>query len=80
MSTRLGMGDGRCLTSFESARLTNDFIMMKNGINYEDNYKYRMYLQEKGVAGLSLPLRDAACGAPLTMGTPTLRNGNLSLQ
>ena len=29
MSTRLGMGDGRCLTSFDSSKLVNDFIMMK---------------------------------------------------
>ena len=80
MSTRLGMGDGRCLTSFESARLTNDTIMMKNGIPYESNYKYRMYLQNEGIQGLGLPLRDGACGAPVPMGTATLRDANLSLQ
>jgi hypothetical protein len=65
MSTRLGMGDGRCLTSFDSSKLTNDFIMMKNGIAYEDNYKYRMYLQTYGVEGLQLPNKNAACGAPI---------------
>lgn len=43
------MGDGRCLTSFESHRLANDYIMMKNGIPYESNYKYRMYLQNGGI-------------------------------
>ena len=59
------MGDGRCLTSFDSSKLVNDFIMMKNGIAYQDNFKYRMYLQTSGPDGLRLPLRNAACGAPL---------------
>lgn len=59
------MGDGRCLTSFDSSRLVNDYIMMKNGIAYQDNFKYRVYLQSTGVDGLRLPLRNAACGAPL---------------
>jgi hypothetical protein len=65
MSTRLGMGDGRCLTSYDSSKLVNDYIMMKNGIAYQDNFKYRMYLQNGGVDALRLPLRNAACGAPL---------------
>jgi hypothetical protein len=59
------MGDGRCLTSFDSSKLVNDYIMMKNGIAYQDNFKYRMYLQNGGVDALRLPLRNAACGAPL---------------
>ena len=74
------MGDGRCLTSFESHRLANDYIMMKNGIPYESNYKYRMYLQNGGIQGLGLPIRDGACGAHIPMGTAALRDGNLSLK
>ena len=68
MSTRLGMADSRCLTSFDSAKLANDFIMMKNGIAYQDNFKYRMYLQSTGVEGLRLPLQNSACGSPLMFG------------
>jgi hypothetical protein len=63
------MADSRCLTSFDSAKLTNDFIMMKNGIAYQDNYKYRMYLQNNGVQGVMLPLRNAACGDPVPFGS-----------
>jgi len=59
------MGDGRCLTSYDSSKLVNDYIMMKNGIAYQDNFKYRMYLQNGGVDALRLPLRNAACGTPL---------------
>lgn len=65
------MGDGRCLTSYDSSKLANDFIMMKNGIAYQDNYKYRMYLQTQGVEGLKLPLMNAACGSPIYMGRNT---------
>jgi len=72
------MGDGRCLTSFDSARITNDAIMMKNGVRYADNYTYRMYLQHGGVDSLGLPMRNAACGAPIPDGTAALRNGNLN--
>ena len=71
MSTRLGMGAARCLTSYDSAKLSNDFIMMKNGIAYQDNFKYRMYLQSTGVDGLRLPLQNGACGAPLPFGKNT---------
>lgn len=63
------MADSRCITSFDSSKLMNDFIMMKNGIAYEDNFKYRTFLQENGVAGVSLPTRNAACGAPIKFGT-----------
>jgi hypothetical protein len=42
--------------------------MMKNGIAYQDNYKYRMYLQNNGVQGLMLPVRNAACGSPMPLG------------
>ena len=69
MSTRLGMGDGRCLTSFDASKLVNDFIMKKNGIAYEDNYKYRMFLQSGGVSAAALPAKNAACGAPIKFGT-----------
>jgi len=59
------MGDGRCLTSSDSSRLVNDFVMMKNGIAYQDNYKYRMFLQSQDPSGLSLPAKNGACGAPI---------------
>lgn len=65
MSTRLGMGNGRCLTSYDGSRLANDFVMMKNGIAYQDNYKYRMFLQSQGPSGLSLPAKNSACGSPI---------------
>lgn len=65
------MADSRCLTSFDSSKLVNDFIMMKNGIAYQDNFKYRMYLQSTGVDGLRLPVRNGACGAPLQFGRNT---------
>ena len=68
MSTRLGMGDGRCLTSYDSAKLANDFIMMKNGIAYEDNFKYRRLLQNSDLSGLPLPAKNSACGAPIRFG------------
>ena len=59
------MGDGRCLTSYDASKLVNDFIMKKNGIAYEDNFKYRMFLQSTAPESLGLPLVNAACGAPL---------------
>jgi hypothetical protein len=65
MSTRLGMGDGRCITSYDSSKLMNDFIMMKNGIAYEDNFKYRRFLQNADVEALSLPAKNSACGRPI---------------
>jgi|Laugresbdmm110dn_1035115.scaffolds.fasta_scaffold01646_2 hypothetical protein len=63
MSTRLGMGDGRCLTVFDSTRLYNDAIMKKQGIAYEDNLSYRKYLQEKGPDAFVVPA-NGACLAP----------------
>jgi hypothetical protein len=74
------MGDGRCLTSYDSARLTNDVIMYQNGIQYADNYRYRQLLQKGGVETLGLPLRNAACGAPVPDGTAALKNGNLNIK
>jgi hypothetical protein len=59
------MGDGRCITSYDSSKLMNDFIMMKNGIAYEDNFKYRRFLQNADVEALSLPAKNAACGRPI---------------
>jgi hypothetical protein len=61
MSTRIGMADGRCITSFDSSNIVNDVLMAQNGIAYQDNYKYRQFLQSKGPEGLNLPLRNAAC-------------------
>ena len=65
MSTRLGMADSRCITSYDSSKLMNDFIMMKNGIAYEDNFKYRSFLQSADVTALSLPAKNSACGRPI---------------
>jgi hypothetical protein len=48
MSTRFGMADGRCFTIYSASGLTNNYIMKQNGISYEDNYKYRQYLQSRG--------------------------------
>jgi len=48
MSQRLGMADGRCFTIGTSSLLLNDFIMKSNGIDYQDNYAYRKFLQAKG--------------------------------
>lgn len=61
MSQRIGMADGRCLTSFDSTNIVNDIIMQKNGIAYQDNYAYRQFLQNNGPEALSLPLKNAAC-------------------
>jgi len=61
MSTRIGMADGRCLTSFDSTNIVNDIIMQKNGIAYQDNYAYRQFLQNNGPEALRLPLKNAAC-------------------
>ncbi len=61
MSTRMGMADGRCITSFDSSSIVNDVIMQSNKIDYQDNYKYRTFLQTKGPEALNLPLKNAAC-------------------
>ena len=63
MSQRIGMADGRCITSFDSNRIMNDALMMKEGIAFQDNYKWRAWLQTKGPEALSLPLKNAACGS-----------------
>lgn len=57
----MGMADSRCITSFDSNRITNDILMAKNGINFQDNYAYRKFLQANGPDSLKLPLRNAAC-------------------
>ena len=59
MSTRLGMGDGRCITVYESTRLYNDALMKNQGIKYEDNLSYRKYLQEKGPEAFAMPSNGA---------------------
>jgi hypothetical protein len=41
-------------------------LMSKEGISFQDNYKWRAFLQSKGPEGLSLPLKNAACRS----GTP----------
>jgi hypothetical protein len=50
MSQRLGMADGRCFTIGTSSRLLNDYVMSSNGIQYQDNYRYRQLLQKQGPA------------------------------
>jgi hypothetical protein len=57
------MGDGRCITVFDSTRLYNDFIMRDKKINYEDNLSYRRYLQEKGPDAFMIP-SNSACSPP----------------
>ena len=42
------MSDGRCFTFATPDRLLNDYIMKKNGIQYQDNYAYRRFLQANG--------------------------------
>ena len=61
MSERIGMADGRCITSFDSSRIMNDMIMAKNKIEFQDNWNYRAFLQSKGPDAINLPLQNAAC-------------------
>jgi hypothetical protein len=61
MSQRIGMADGRCITSYDSGRIMNDVIMAQNGVEFQNNYKYRMLLQSQGPDALKLPLQNAAC-------------------
>ena len=53
MSQRLGMADGRCFTIGTSSLLLNDFIMKANGIDYQNNYAYRKFLQANGPSVIS---------------------------
>jgi hypothetical protein len=39
----------------------NDVLMAKEGIAFQDNYKWRAWLQSKGPEALALPLKNAAC-------------------
>lgn len=48
MSQRLGMADGRCFSIGTANQLLNDYVMQKNGIQYQDNYQYRQLLQKQG--------------------------------
>ena len=61
MSERYGMADGRCITEFTSNRLLNDQFMAVNKIAFQDNYKYRSFLQENGPDAFNLPVKNAAC-------------------
>jgi hypothetical protein len=61
MSQRYGMADGRCITEFTSSRLLNDQLMTENNVSFQDNYKYRSLLQEKGPDAFKLPLKNSAC-------------------
>ena len=64
MSQRLGMADGRCLTIHTSPRLLNDYIMTQNGIQYQDNYRYRQLLQKQGPAALAPVQSQQRVGPP----------------
>ena len=64
MSQRLGMADGRCITSFDSSRIMNDALMSQRKIAFQDNYTYRQNLQSNGPEGLNLPLSNGACRSP----------------
>lgn len=55
------MADGRCITEFTSSRILNDQIMAENKVAFQDNYKYRSFLQAKGPEAFSLPVKNAAC-------------------
>lgn len=61
MSQRMGMADGRCITSFDSNRVMTDILMQKAKINVYDNYTFRQVAQEKGPEAFKLPLRNSAC-------------------
>ena len=61
MSQRIGMADGRCITSYDSNRIMSDFMMSQKGIAFQDNYKWRQTLQNTDPAALGLPLKNAAC-------------------
>jgi hypothetical protein len=61
MSQRIGMADGRCITSYDSNRIMSDFMMSQKGIAFQDNYKWRQTLQSTDPAALGLPLKNAAC-------------------
>jgi hypothetical protein len=65
MSQRIGMADGRCLTSYESNRILNDIIMSQKSIVPEDNYSFRRFLQQSSPESLQLPLKNAACGGSI---------------
>jgi hypothetical protein len=43
----------------------NDTLMLKQGIAFQDNYRYRTYLQNTSLEGLNLPLKNAACRTSL---------------
>lgn len=61
MSQRIGMADGRCITSFDSNRILTDILMKDAKIGVYDNYAFRQMAQEKGPDAFNLPLRNAAC-------------------
>lgn len=64
MSQRIGMADGRCITSWDSNRIMSDFMMSQKGIAFQDNYKWRQELQSTAPISLGLPLKNAACRTP----------------
>jgi len=69
MSQRIGMADGRCITSYDSNRVMTDVLMDSAKISVYDNYSFRQLAQAKGPDAFSLPLRNAACrsGQPVIL-------------
>ena len=76
MSQRFGMADGRCFTINTADGLLNNYIMHKNGISYEDNYKYRQFLQSKGPSIINDLLKHQTQSTCTTCDTPLIRVPN----
>ena len=45
MSSRLGMADGRCFTTYPANKLMNQYVAEKNGLSMFDSFGYRQLLQ-----------------------------------
>jgi len=58
------MADGRCFTINTASRLLNDHVMKVNNIPYQDNYRYRLYLQKMGPAALDSIEKRQQVGPP----------------
>jgi hypothetical protein len=57
----MGMADGRCFQIGTSNGLLNDYLMTQNGISYEDNYRYRQLLQQRGPEVLDQLMNKQQC-------------------
>jgi hypothetical protein len=61
MSTRLGMADERCFTTYIPNCYLNDSIARQVGVNIQDGHAYRKFLQENTdtlIAQFSIPSKD----------------------